>query len=151
MDAGGMTSVPAIGPDGKAGGRLGGVLSAVTLAQIKGIDAGGVIKPDQSLLDAVFAGAVGTVLGLDQDKDQHYLPDIDVDGDGIEAFWQANPPADGSSPHVDTCRDGDGTIITGTDCPLAKDAKGNYRFVDGLSAALKFTAVPAKLGKVVAK
>jgi len=28
---------------------------------------------------------------------------------------------------------------------LAKDAKGNYRFVDGLSAALKFSAVPAKL------
>ena len=151
VDAGGLTNVPALGADGKAGGRLGGVLSAVTLAQIKGIDAGGVIKPDQSLLDAVFAGAVGTVLGLDQDKDQHYLPDIDVDGDGIEAFWQANPPTDGSSPHVDTCRDGDGTIIMGTDCPLAKDAKGNYRFVDGLSAALKFTAVPAKLGTVVAK
>ncbi len=145
MDAGGLTSVPAIGPDGKAGARLGGVLSAVTLAQIKGISAASVIKPDQSLLDAVFAGAVGTVLGLDQDKDGHYLPDIDVDGDGIEAFWQANPPTDGSSPHVDTCRDGDGTIITGTDCPLAKDAKGNYRFVDGLSAALKFSAVPAKL------
>lgn len=149
MDAGGMTSVPAIGPDGKAGGRLGGVLSAVTLAQINGIDAGGVIKPDQSLLDAVFAGAVGTVLGLDQDKDQHYLPDIDVDGDGIEAFWQTNPTPSGGSAHVDTCRDGDGTIIMGLDCPLAKDAKGNFRFVDGLSAALKFTAVPAKLGKVV--
>jgi len=149
MDAGGLTSVPMLGSDGKAGGRLGGVLSAVTLAQINGIDAGGVIKPDQSLLDAVFAGAVGTVLGLDQDKDQHYLPDIDVDGDGIEAFWQTNPTPSGGSAHVDTCRDGDGTIIMGTDCPLAKDAKGNYRFVDGLSAALKFTAVPAKLGKVV--
>lgn len=145
MDAGGLTSVPALGPDGKAGGRLGGVLSAVTLAQINGIDAGGVIKPDQSLLDAVFAGAVGTVLGLDQDNDQHYLPDIDVDGDGIEAFWQTNPTPAGGSAHVDTCRDGDGTIIMGTDCPLAKDAKGNYRFVDGLSAALKFSAVPAKL------
>lgn len=149
VDAGGKTNVPAIGADGKAGGRLGGVLSAVTLAQITGIDAGGVIKPDQSLLDAVFAGAVGTVLGLDQDKDQHYQPDIDVDGDGIEAFWQENPSTSGSA-HVDTCRDGDGTIIRGTDCPLAKDKKGNYRFVDGLSAALKFTAVPVKLGKVVA-
>ena len=145
MDAGGLTTVPAIGPDGKAGGRLGGVLSAVTLAQINGIDAGGVIKPDQSLLDAVFAGAVGTVLGLDQDKDQHYLPDIDVDGDGLESFWQSNPTPSGGSAHVDTCKDGDGTIIMGTDCPLAKDAKGNYRFVDGLSAALKFSAVPAKL------
>ncbi|HEX8953794.1 MAG TPA: putative metal-binding motif-containing protein [Polyangia bacterium] len=145
MDAGGLTSVPAIGPDGKAGGRLGGVLSAVTLSQIKGISAGGVIKADQSLLDAVFVGAVGTVLGLDQDKDQHYLPDIDVDGDGLESFWQTNPTPAGGSPHVDTCKDGDGTIIMGTDCPMAKDAKGNYRFVDGLSAALKFTAVPAKL------
>ena len=145
MDAGGLTSVPAIGPAGKAVGRLGGELSAVTLAQINGIDAGGVIKPDQSLLDAVFAGAVGTVLGLDQDKDQHYLPDIDVDGDGLESFWQSNPTPAGGSAHVDTCKDGDGTIIMGTDCPLAKDAKGNYRFVDGLSAALKFTAVPAKL------
>jgi putative metal-binding protein len=150
VDAGGKTNVPAIGADGKAGGRLGGVLSAVTLAQIKGIDAGGVIKPDQSLLDAVFAGAVGTVLGLDQDQDQHYLPDIDVDGDGLESFWQENPSASGSA-HVDTCRDGDGTIIHGTDCPLAKDAKGNYRFVDGLSAALKFSLVPVKLGKVVAQ
>jgi putative metal-binding protein len=148
VDAGGLTTVPPLGPDGAAGGRLGGVLSAVTLAQIKGIDAGGVITADQSLLDAVFVGAAGAVLGLDQDKDQHYLPDIDVDGDGLESFWQSNPSADGTA-HIDTCRDGDGTIIMGTDCPLAKDAKGNYRFVDGLSAALKFTAVPVKLGSVV--
>jgi hypothetical protein len=39
----------------------------------------------------------------------------------------------------------------GTDCPMAKDAKGNYRFVDGLSAALKFSAVPVKLGAVITK
>ena len=32
---------------------------------------------------------------------------------------------------------------------VAKDKKGNYRFVDGISAALKFKAVPAKLGDVV--
>lgn len=149
VDAGGLTHVPTFGPDGKAGGRLGGVLEAITLAQIKGINAGGVIKPDQSLLDATFVGAVGTVLGLEQDKQQHYLPDIDVDGDGLETFWQTNPPAAGASPRVDTCKDGDGTIIMGTDCPLAKDAKGNYRFVDGLSVALRFTAVPVKLGNVV--
>ena len=148
-DAGGKTNVPLVGPDGKAGGRLGGVLEALTLAQIMGINAGGVIKADQSLLDAIFAGPVGTVLGLDQDKDQHYLPDIDVDGDGLESFWQANPSTSGSA-HVDMCKDGDGTIITGTDCPLAKDKKGNYRFVDGLSVALRFSAVPVKLGAVVA-
>lgn len=148
-DAGGTTSVPLVGRDGKAGGRLGGVLQAITLAQIKGINAGGVIKPDQSLLDATFVGPVGTVLGLEQDKDQHYLPDIDVDGDGLETFWQENPPVGGASPHVDVCKDGDGTIIRGTDCPMAKDAKGNFRFVDGLSVALKFGAVPVKLGTVL--
>ena len=147
VDDGQNTHVPLVGPDGKAGGRLGGVLTAVTLAQIKGIDASNFVKPDQSLLDAVFAGAAGTLLGLDTDKDQHFEPDIDVDGDGLEAFWQETPTS--GSPHVDTCKDGDGTIIHGTDCPLAKDAKGNYRFVDGLSAALKFSAVPVKLGSVV--
>ena len=151
MDMSMLTNVPATGPDGAPGGRLGGVLSAVTLAQITGINAGGVISPDQSLLDAVFVGPVGTILGLDQDKDQHYEPDIDVDGDGIEAFWNSNPPTDGSAVHVDTCRDGDGTIVMGTDCPMAKDSKGNYRFVDGLSAALKFSAVPVKLGAVITK
>ena len=31
-------------------------------------------------------------------------------------------------------------------CVFAKDDKGNYRFVDGVSAALKFKAVPAQLG-----
>ena len=142
-------------------GILGGVLGAASLAQIKGINAGGVIKPEQSLLDAVFAGPAATVLGLDTDADGHYLPDIDVDGDGIETFWQENkmPDADGGVPLavVDTCKDGDGSIVKsnfdgmGTSCALAKDSKGNFRFPDGLSAALKFTAVPVKISDIVAK
>jgi hypothetical protein len=141
-------------------GLLGGVLEAVSLAQIH-IDAGGVLKKEQSLLDGIFVGPAGTILGLDQDADGHYLPDIDVDGDGIETFWQENtkPNADGGTnlPHVDTCKDGDGTIVhnnfdgQGTQCALAKDTHGNYRFVDGLSTALRFTAVPAKLPDVVVK
>jgi hypothetical protein len=131
-------------------GLLGGVLEAASLAQITNINAGGVIKPDQSLLDAVFVGAAAPILGLDTDKDGHNLPDIDVDGDGLETFWQENPDPT-MSARVNVCKDGDGTIIKGLDCPLAKDAKGNPRFVDGLSVAIKFTAVPAKLGMVVAK
>ena len=146
-DGGGKTST--------MDGLLGGVLEAVTMAQIKNINAGGVIKPDQSLLDAVFVGPVGPILALDSDKNQHFLPDIDVDGDGLEAFYEANPPTGGASMKVDTCVDGDGTVVTSTPdvpCALAKDAKGNYRFVDGLSVALKFSAVPVKLsGQVVAK
>jgi hypothetical protein len=131
------------------GGMLGGVLEAVSLAGITGINASDVCKKDQSLLDCIFVGAVGTILGLDTDKDGHSLPDIDVDGDGIESFWNTNPPAAGQSIHVDTCKDGDGTIVMGTDCPTAKDAKGNYRFVDGLSMALKFNAVPVKISSTI--
>jgi hypothetical protein len=142
-------------------GLLGGVLEAVSLAQIHGLNLGGVIKADQSLLDLMFVGLGTSVLGLDTDADGHYLPDIDVDGDGLESFWQENPmpDPDGGAPAqiVDTCKDGDGTIVknnfdgNGTPCALAKDSKGNYRFVDGLSVALKFTAVPVKLGDIVPK
>src|SRR5262249_50265141 len=39
-------------------GLLGGVLQAVTLAQLKNLDLGGLLKPEQSLLDAVFVGPV---------------------------------------------------------------------------------------------
>ena len=98
------------------------------------------------------------MLRLKKDKDGHYLPDMDVDGDGIETFWAADPEK--TPALVDVCKDGDGTIIKNGDtsvpnddpkkrCVFAKDSKGNYRFVDGISAALKFSAVPAKLGEVV--
>ena len=75
-------------------------------------------------------------------------PDIDVDGDGLETFYNTNGPLPSGSIVVDTCKDGDGTIVMSTadvPCVMAKDSKGNYRFVDGLSAALRFTAVPVKL------
>ncbi len=94
------------------------------------------------------------VLGLDSDKDGNYLPDIDVDGDGLETFFQANPPTGGASAIVDSCKDGDGTIITsspGNPCTLAKLPDARYRFVDGLSVALKFTAVPVKLSGTIIK
>ncbi|MSP60514.1 MAG: hypothetical protein EXR72_09275 [Myxococcales bacterium] len=142
-------------------GILGGVLEAASLAQVKGIEAGGILKKENSLLDAIFAGPAATILGLESDKDGHYIPDVDVDGDGIESFWQetkAAPTDAGVAPAtVDTCKDGDGTIVKsnfdgkGTSCALATDAKGKLRFVDGLSVALKFTAVPAKLLDVVPK
>ena len=138
---------------------LGGVLEAVSLARLDKLTISGFLKPPQSLFDAVWAnGALATVLGLKRDGDGHALPDMDVDGDGIETFWASDPnkmPA-----LVDTCKDGDGTIIKNGDtkypnddlmkrCVFAKDDKGNYRFVDGVSAALKFKAVPAQLGALV--
>jgi hypothetical protein len=141
-------------------GILGGVLQDVSLAQIH-IDAGGVLHKEQSLLDGIFVGPAGTILGLTTDADGHYLPDIDVDGDGLETFWQSEttgPVPDGGTrlPHIDTCKDGDGSIVHNGDngvayCPLSKNPDGSWRFVDGLSAALKFNAVPAKLMDVTVK
>lgn len=138
---------------------LGGVLQAVSLARLDKLEVSGFLKPPQSLFDAVFAnGALAEVLRLKKDAAGHYLPDMDVDGDGIETFWATDPEK--TPAFVDVCKDGDGTIIKNGDasvqnddpkkrCVFAKDSKGNYRFVDGISAALKFSAVPAKLGEVV--
>jgi hypothetical protein len=133
-------------------GVLGGVLSARTLGSITGLDVSEVnIHPDQTLLDVTFAGALGDVLGLRTDKHGHKLPDVDIDGDGLETFYMADMTA--AEPKVDTCVDGDGTVITNAMVPSGKcweavDAQGRPRFVDGLSTAIKFTIVPVKLGPV---
>jgi hypothetical protein len=128
---------------------LGGVLDARTLGETKGLEipeAG--VHPQESLLDVVFAGALGDLLGLRSDAKGHKLPDIDVDGDGLETFWDSRGEGQ-AVPMVDTCKDGDGTIITnamaGGPCVLAKDARGRYRFVDGLSVAIRFAIVPVRL------
>jgi hypothetical protein len=153
------------GKDAKTGlpnltdATLGGVLEAVSLARLDMLKISGFLKPPQSLLDAVWASSgLSTILMLKRDDDDHVLPDMDVDGDGLETFWASDPNA--SPPLVDTCKDGDGTIIKNGDtkyknddpakrCVFAKDDKGNYRFVDGISAALKFSAVPARIGDLV--
>jgi hypothetical protein len=132
------------------GGILAGVIGAPVLTQTTGLDAEGIISAKQSLLDAIFVGQIGTLLGLDKDKNQHTLPDMDIDGDGFETFYMETSPADGI-PKVDTCVDGDGEIIRnnfdgkGTPCWQATDASGKVRFVDGLSVALKINAVPARI------
>jgi len=138
---------------------LGGVLQAISLARLDKLNISGFLKPPQTLFDAVWAnGALAVVLGLKRDADGHSLPDMDVDGDGIETFWTSDGGA--AIPLVDTCKDGDGTIIKNGDtkypnddpkkrCVFAKDDKGNYRFVDGISAALRFKAVPARIGSLV--
>lgn len=138
---------------------LGGVLQVGSLARLDKINVKGFLTPPQSLFDAVFAnGALAEVLRLKKDGDNHYLPDMDVDGDGLETFWASDPEK--TPAMVDMCRDGDGTIIRSGDtqvpnddpkkrCVFARDTSGNYRFVDGISAALKFSAVPAKIGELV--
>jgi hypothetical protein len=131
--------------------QLGGVLDARTLGNIKGFEQSAIgLGKEDSLLDLTFAGFLfeTKVLELPKDPMGHQQPDIDVDGDGLESFWDSNP--DDDIKRVDRCRDGDGTIIESmpdAPCWLAM-RNGMPRFVDGISIALQFNAVPARLGPV---
>jgi hypothetical protein len=142
-------------------GRLGGVLDARTMDMVRGLNVMQIgLTPDKSLLDATFANLLGPLLALPKanaNVQKKYpgcrTPDIDVDGDGLEAFCdsQANSAAD--MKQVDVCIDGDGTEVHSvfdangalvTSCAQAVDSKGVPRFVDGISVELNFTTVPLK-------
>jgi hypothetical protein len=131
-------------------GRLGGVIDARTADTIRGLDVDQIgLKPENSLLDATFANLLGPLLALPKANPnilKKYpncrTPDIDVDGDGLEAFCDSNPNDDDKS--FDVCIDGDGTEIRdepGKPCTEAmKD--GKYRFVDGISVQMNFKTTP---------
>ncbi|HEY5949091.1 MAG TPA: putative metal-binding motif-containing protein [Kofleriaceae bacterium] len=128
-------------------GRLGGVIDAKTADTIRGLDVSQIgLTPDNSLLDATFANLLGPLLALPKAKksvlDKYpgcRTPDIDVDGDGLEAFCDSNPNDENKS--VDVCIDGDGTVVKddgATQCSTAmKD--GKPRFVDGISVEMNFS------------
>lgn len=170
-------------------GRLGGVLDGHTLDQIRGLSVSQInLTPENSLLDAIFANILETILGLpaakpispsgwdgvrpaacaegkcctgvngagvDPDAKTHKCdlgcktPDIDVDGDGLEAFCDT----DGDNT-VDECVDGDGKVYfdeKGADgkvtkhCTEVTNKDGSLKFVDGISIELNFTTVPTVL------
>jgi hypothetical protein len=81
----------------------------------------------------------GTTSGslLDVLANQYGPPDIDRDGDGIEQII-----GDGTS--IKECIDGDGTVISGHDCPC------DPRIQDGYSTAFRSTGITARLTGVVA-
>ena len=137
-------------------GRIGGVIDARTADNIRGLNVSQIgLTPDDSLLDATFANLLGPLLALPKSTNKMFsscrTPDIDVDRDGLETFCDSNPNDDIKT--VDTCIDGDGTVImdtmnadgTVTQCTDAKDAKGNYRFVDGISVELNFETRPTMI------
>ena len=128
-------------------GRLGGVIDAKTADTIRGLNVDQIgLKPENSLLDATFANLLGPLLALPKAKAsvlKKYpgcrTPDIDVDGDGLEAFCDSNPNDD--IKKVDVCIDGDGTEIHDTDTTECTQAMkdGKPRFVDGISVELNFS------------
>lgn len=134
-------------------GKLGGVIDAKTADTIRGLDVSQIgLTPENSLLDATFANLLGPLLALPKVdmKARNYsaakpytncrTPDIDVDGDGLEAYCDSNPNDEDKS--VDVCIDGDGTIVKDsgtTQCSEAMGTDGKPRFVDGISVEMNFT------------
>jgi hypothetical protein len=133
-------------------GRLGGVIDAHTADTIRGLNVEEIgLTPENSLLDATFANLLGPLLALPK-ANANVLktypgcrtPDIDVDGDGLEAFCDSNQNDENKS--VDVCIDGDGTVVKDegtTQCSTAmKD--GKPRFVDGISVEMNFKTSTVK-------
>ncbi len=139
---------------GMTGGRLGGVIDAASADEIRGVAVDAIqLDPDRSLLDAVFASELAVSLDLPRatgtDWPDCYTPDVDVDQDGREIFCDSNP--DDAIDAVDTCVDGDGTVVmdqgsgaSAVHCTTAVDREGKPRFVDGVSIELNFESVPAE-------
>lgn len=141
-------------PDGTTmTGRLGGVIDAKTADTVRGLNVEEIgLTEENSLLDATFANLLGPLLALPKAKDsvlKKYqncrTPDIDVDGDGLEAFCDSDPNDDDKS--VDVCIDGDGTEIRdepGKQCSEALLPNGKPRFVDGISVEMNFSTTRIK-------
>jgi hypothetical protein len=132
-------------------GKLGGVIDAKTADTIRGLDVSQIgLTPENSLLDATFANLLGPLLALPKASagiTKKYAgcrtPDIDVDGDGLEAFCDSNPNDEDKS--VDVCIDGDGTEVKDsgtTQCTEAMGSNGKPRFVDGISVEMNFSTTP---------
>ena len=66
-------------------------------------------------------------------------PDVDLDGDGLEAYEVDRRGPAGCQPVIINCFDGDGTVVPGRGC--AMDAA----FEDGFSTGLPFTASEATI------
>lgn len=129
-------------------GRLGGVIDAKTADTVRGLNVDEIgLTPENSLLDATFANLLGPLLALPKanaDIVKKYpgcrTPDIDVDGDGLEAFCDSDPNDDNKA--VDICIDGDGTVVKDGEGGTAQCSEamkdGKPRFVDGISVEMNF-------------
>ena len=139
-------------------GHLGGVIDARTADTIRGLTVDQIgLKPEDSLLDAIFANVLGTLLALPSQPNGSAHPgcktgDIDVDRDGPEIFCDTDSDHNPDTKVVDLCVDGDGTevrdeVVGGVTkhCTEATLPDGTPRFVDGISVELNFETSPAAL------
>lgn len=149
----GATIEATLAPDGTTmNGRLGGVIDAKTADTIRGLDVTQIgLTPENSLLDATFANLLGPLLALPKANAaivKKYAncrtPDIDVDGDGLEAFCDAMPNDEDKS--VTVCIDGDGTEVMDSGTTQCSEAMvgGKPRFVDGISVEMNFSTSKIK-------
>lgn len=133
-------------------GHLGGVIDAHTADTIRGLEVEQIgLTKESSLLDATFANLLGPLLALPKAKasiTKKYVgcrtPDIDVDGDGLEAFCDLDP--NDEIKNVDICIDGDGTEVKDVGTMQCSEALkgGKNRFVDGISVELNFETTAVK-------
>jgi hypothetical protein len=96
-------------------------------------------------LDAMFANVLGIAyLTLPRPRPDCLEGDLDLDGDGLEMF--CNIIDDDGVGRVDTCIDGDGTVIHDGDNGLADCSQamkhGRPRFPDGVSSQVRLSARP---------
>lgn len=111
-------------------GRLCGALVPRELATFEVVSV-----PGYTWLDALVSPS--TVLGIPGIVGAQ--PDVDLDpggGDGLERFVADD---DG---HVSVCIDGDGTTITGPDCPLEPEMQDGFSFVFAFEAVSAFLQAP---------
>ncbi len=135
---------------------LGGVLDTQSLDTIRGLEVEQIgLRPEDSLADAMYTNILGTFLGLRLAQagtpgEGCLTPDIDIDGDGLEAFCDTTAADPTPLQVVDKCVDGDGTVVldsAGMECSAAIGDDGKPRFVDGISIALVFNTVPAAIAE----
>lgn len=132
-------------------GIMGGVAGIRTADAITGFEFPMLgLSAENTLAEAAMGPLLGALLGLPlapleirNKYNDCRTPDIDVDGDGLEAFCDSNPGDNALA--LDVCIDGDGTEIRDAPnepCTQARLPNGTPRFADGISAAFRFTAAP---------
>lgn len=115
-------------------GRLKGAVAASLLSFVPNITMG--TCKGGTLLDVIATGC--GIFALQ--------PDIDLDGDGLEKFFDdaGGDPDSGATGDgmIDRCVDGDGTEILGTDCPSDPKIADAYRLIFAIHGVRALVLAP---------